>query len=82
MHWDTLKNEIKSNSVWALLHKDAELEEIDIDETEFQSSFQAEIKQNDSLLSSGGTWSLMSPRDCDSKKGVVKVIDSKRANNG
>ena len=50
LHWDTLEDtEVKSDSVWALVEEDAELNQIEIDEMEFSTLFQAEIKSNAAL---------------------------------
>jgi len=71
LHWDTL-NKVKSNTVWALVEEDQELEEIEIDEKEFTNLFQAEIK----------TTSAATDRSSNTSRSVVQVIDPKRANNG
>ncbi|KAK1748770.1 hypothetical protein QTG54_000709 [Skeletonema marinoi] len=47
LHWETL-GQVNSNSVWAALADDEEMEQIEIDETEFTKLFQAEIKVLDS----------------------------------
>lgn len=79
LHWDTLDdNEVNSNSVWALVEEDAELDQIEIDEKEFTTLFQAEIKATPGAsggVGSGGGGS-------GGSKSVVQVIDPKRANNG
>jgi hypothetical protein len=73
IHWNTMEQEsVPNNSVWALLNSDPEAEELDIDETEFKELFQAEIKEKKATLRS----------EESTKKNVVKVIDSKKANNG
>lgn len=71
LHWDTL-NKVKSNTVWALVEEDQELEEIEIDEKEFTNLFQAEIK----------TTPAATDRSGNTSRSVVQVIDPKRANNG
>lgn len=72
LHWDTIVGKVKSNTVWALVNKDEELDNIVIDETEFTSLFQAEIK----------TSSAPVEKSSSSARSVVQVIDPKRANNG
>lgn len=72
LHWDTLVGKVKSNTVWALVNKDEELDNIVIDETEFTNLFQAEIKAS----------SAPAERSNSSARNVVQVIDPKRANNG
>ena len=76
LHWDTLGHEqVNSNSVWAMVEEDEELGQLEIDEQEFTTLFQAEIKatsMNKQPGASGGGGS----------KNVVQVIDPKRANNG
>lgn len=76
LHWDTSGVQVNSNSVWALMEDDKELEHMcdNIDEQEFTTLFQAEIK---SAISGGAK-----PEGPQAKKSVVQVIDPKRANNG
>jgi hypothetical protein len=72
LHWDTARK-VRSNSLWAKIDQDEELEGIQIDEDEFQKLFQAELTPVDANKS----------RVVQTKKGAaVRVIDSKRANNG
>jgi len=73
LHWDTVRK-VRSNSLWAKIDQDEELEDIMIDEDEFQELFQAELTPAaaNKVRSTG-----------NNKKGAaVRVIDSKRANNG
>ena len=75
LHWDTLRK-VRSTSVWAMVNEDPDVEQIEIDETEFAELFQAELQPNgaairQSIDANGGT-----------KRNAVKVIDPKRANNG
>lgn len=73
LHWDTVRK-VRSNSLWAKIDQDEELEDIMIDEDEFQELFQAELTPAaaNKIRSTG-----------NNKKGAaVRVIDSKRANNG
>eukprot|EP00804_Cyclotella_cryptica_P030487 CCRYP_008544-RD/>CCRYP_008544-RD protein AED:0.19 eAED:0.19 QI:217/0.8/0.83/1/0.8/0.83/6/602/2020 len=72
LHWDTPVGKVKSNTVWALVNKDEELENIVIDEKEFTNLFQAELKAS----------SVPAERSNSSARNVVQVIDPKRANNG
>lgn len=72
LHWDTLVGKVKSNTVWALVNKDEELDNIVIDETEFTNLFQAEIKSSSAPVE----------KSASSARNVVQVIDPKRANNG
>ena len=73
LHWETL-GQVNSNSVWAALADDEEMEQIEIDETEFTNLFQAEIKSTPTPAQSGSNGS--------SSRNAVQVIDPKRANNG
>jgi hypothetical protein len=73
LHWDTLRK-VRSNSLWAKINQDKELEDIDIDEDEFEQLFQAELAPTQAHKARSGV---------SSKRGAaVRVIDSKRANNG
>ncbi|KAL3810986.1 hypothetical protein ACHAXA_006538, partial [Cyclostephanos tholiformis] len=82
LHWDALEDtEVNSDSVWALVEEDVELNQIEIDEKEFTKLFQAEITSNSasgcisgSAVGCGGSGG--------SSRNVVQVIDPKRANNG
>ena len=80
LHWDTLdvEQQTNSNSVWALVEEDTESNQIEIDEKEFTTLFQAEIKQSN--VSAGGAGGAGG--NGGSNKNVVQVIDPKRANNG
>ena len=69
VHWDTLR-QVKSTSVWALVNQDPDIEDIEIDESEFAELFQAEAGQALAVDTNA------------SKSKAVKVIDPKRANNG
>eukprot|EP00977_Amphora_coffeiformis_P000258 scaffold77_cov162-Amphora_coffeaeformis.AAC.7 len=72
LHWKTLRK-VTSNSLWAKIDQEVDMEQIEIDEQEFQELFQAE---HDEIKPA--TTSVMTPA-----KGVtVRVIDPKRANNG
>lgn len=83
LHWDTLEDtEVNSNSVWAMMEEDAELNQIEIDETEFTNLFQAEIKGQGSKGGMGGMGGGMGGSGGGGSKNVVQVIDPKRANNG
>ena len=76
LHWESLQEqEISSRSVWALVNDDEDIDNIHIDEHEFDKLFKADItvtKKDTSSNSSGK----------GPKQGAVKVIDPKRANNG
>ena len=81
LHWDTLADDagLKDNSVWALVEREDkdELDRIEIDEQEFTTLFQAEIKRGaGGAGGGGGTGGGTGGRN------VVQVIDPKRANNG
>ena len=67
--------------MWALVEEDVELNQIEIDEKEFTTLFQAEITSN---LASGGVSGSAtgSGGGGGSSRNVVQVIDPKRANNG
>ena len=73
LHWDTLRK-VRSTSIWAMLNKDPDVDQIEIDETEFAELFQSE---DDPKLKLGND----NARDSNNRN-VVKVIDRKRANNG
>lgn len=75
LHWGAM-DKVNSNSIWALVDGDQDVEDIDIDEDEFAQLFQEEIVKGDSKKGGNGG------SGGGSKKGVVKVIDPKRANNG
>ena len=81
LHWDTL-GQVNSNSVWAMVEEDEELDQIEIDEKEFTTLFQAEIKEPSAAggmipgMGGGGGGGGAGGRN------VVQVIDPKRANNG
>jgi len=77
LHWETLEDtKVNSNSVWAMVEEDAEIDKIEIDEKEFTNLFQAELKLTSGAGASGGGGNT------SSNKNVVQVIDPKRANNG
>lgn len=71
IHWET-HNTIRSNTMWAMVNRDPDVSELEVDEEEFCSLFQAESKPCTRQPSPSGT----------TEKGAVKVIDKKRANNG
>jgi hypothetical protein len=73
LHWDTLRK-VRKNSLWAKIDQDEELEEIDIDEDEFAELFQAELTPVDTKKARSN--------GLNKKGAAVRVIDSKRANNG
>lgn len=73
LHWEAI-GEVNSNSVWAALAADEEIDQLEIDETEFTKLFQAEIKATPTASQSANGGS--------SSRNVVQVIDPKRANNG
>jgi len=72
LHWDTLRK-IRSTSIWAMLNKDPDVDLIEIDETEFAELFQSEDNSKLKLGSDNARES--------NNYNVVKVVDSKRANN-
>jgi len=74
LHWDSLHEEvISSNSVWAMVNDDKDIDDIHIDEAEFENLFKADISANKNQSTS--------PQQ-SRKSSIVKVIDPKRANNG
>lgn len=75
LHWKPLR-EFRSNSLWAKIDEDPELDNIEIDEEEFAELFQAELAPNSEPTTSAARHK--SPR----KGAAVRVIDPKRANNG
>lgn len=78
IHWETMNHaSVPVNSVWAMLNADPDVEEIQIDESEFKALFQADNSENNSA-SRMGKLGLVSEK----RAGVVKVIEPKRANNG
>lgn len=74
LHWKTLRK-VTSNSLWAKIDQDDQLEGIEIDEAEFQELFQLEKTEN-------AVASLAVTTTAASTKRGVCVIDPKRANNG
>ena len=80
LHWDTSNIQVKRNSVWALVEEDEELHQMCdaiIDDQEFASLFQTEIKAGSPLVGNGGMTA-----GGGGTRNVVQVIDPKRANNG
>ena len=72
LHWKTLRK-VTSNSLWAKIDQEVDMEQIEIDEQEFQELFQAEQDEVKPAKTVAAT----------PAKGVtVRVIDPKRANNG
>lgn len=72
LHWKTLRK-VTSNSLWAKIDQEVDMEQIEIDEQEFKELFQAEHDEVKPTKSAVAT----------PAKGVtVRVIDPKRANNG
>lgn len=70
VHWHT-HEKVKSDSVWAMVNEDPDIEHIEIDESEFAELFQAEVGQTATI-----------DTNSTKKANAVKVIDPKRANNG
>jgi len=70
VHWDT-HEKVKATSIWAMVNEDPDIEDIEIDESEFAELFQAEVGQTIAIDSGASK-----------KTNAVKVIDPKRANNG
>lgn len=73
LHWNTLRK-VTSNSLWAQIDQDDSLN-IEIDEQEFQTLFQAE--KTEARAAASTTFSTQLRRTS-----AVRVIDAKRANNG
>lgn len=70
LHWQILSQaQVGENSVWSLLEKDMEHENLRIDEVEFSRLFSTVAKQQ-------------RYSDLASSSKVVNVIDQRRANNG
>jgi hypothetical protein len=70
VHWET-HDAIRSNTLWAMVNRDPEVAELNVDEEEFTSLFQAELRPVQQSAPTVAT-----------EQGAVKVIDKKRANNG
>ncbi|OEU11034.1 actin-binding FH2, partial [Fragilariopsis cylindrus CCMP1102] len=70
LHWKTISNVVK-NSIWDKV--ESEVDGINIDEDEFKDLFQADLKASNVLKT---------PTSSKKKGAAVRVIDSKRANNG
>jgi hypothetical protein len=70
LHWKTISNVVK-NSIWDKV--ESEVDGIHIDEDEFKDLFQADLKASNILKT---------PTSSKKKGAAVRVIDSKRANNG
>jgi hypothetical protein len=76
LHWKPLdKGQVRSNSLWAKIDEDPELDQIEIDEAEFAELFQAEIQPS-------AEPKVAKKRNSPKKGAAVRVIDPKRANNG
>lgn len=73
LHWKTLRS-VTSNSLWAKIDQDDELGAIKFNEKEFQELFQME-KASDAEQKGASASN-------EPKRGGVRVIDPKRANNG
>lgn len=73
LHWKPLRS-VTSNSLWANLDQDGELEKLKFNEKEFQELFQVE-KATEAAQKAAAT-------SGEPKRGAVRVIDPKRANNG
>ncbi|KAL7533786.1 hypothetical protein ACHAXR_007441, partial [Thalassiosira sp. AJA248-18] len=83
LHWDTLGHEeVNSNSVWAMVEEDEELCQLEIDEAEFTTLFQTEIKARQGGSGGGIMCGGSGPGGGGRGGNVVQVIDPKRANNG
>ena len=74
LHWKTLRK-VTSNSLWARLDQDISMENIEIDENEFQELFQ--VEKGEDVQKKTTTSSNTASRST-----TVRVIDGKRANNG
>ena len=70
LHWES-HDGFSSNTIWAILKRDSDITAIHIDNEEFGSLFQAELRT-----------AIISPAHKSTDHGSVKVIDPKRANNG
>jgi len=73
LHWNTLRK-VTSNSLWAQIDQDDSIN-IEIDEQEFQTLFQAEKTEAPAAASANVSTQLR-------RASAVRVIDPKRANNG
>jgi hypothetical protein len=74
LHWETLR-QVRATSLWAKIDNDPELVDIDIDEEEFAQLFQAELTPPQTAKKGGGS-------SGKGQRAAVRVIESKRANNG
>ena len=70
VHWEC-HDVVRSNTMWAMVKRDADVTGLHVDDAEFTRLFQAEAKPVQQSAPTGTT-----------EQGVVKVIDKKRANNG
>ena len=79
VHWDLVRGEVKSGSVWAFVQEDNDIGNMHIDDVEIKQLFEAEKSNN---TAQGNKYT----KDDGIKEGKVassvKVIDPKRANNG
>jgi hypothetical protein len=67
--------QVRATSLWAKIDNDPELVDIDIDEEEFAQLFQAELTPSQTAKKGGGS-------SGKGQRAAVRVIESKRANNG
>jgi len=74
LHWKTLRK-VTSNSLWAQIDQDEDIGNIEIDEDEFQELFQ--VDKSTEAAAPAPSSGINNP-----KRGAVRVIDPKRANNG
>lgn len=72
IHWET-HNEIRSNSVWAMVKRDPDVSNIEVDEQEVKKLFRCDTLSQHKPSN---------PSSRTNEHAAVKVIDSKRANNG
>lgn len=74
LHWKPLRK-VTKNSLWAKIDQDDTLGNIEIDEEEFQELFQVD-KATEAVPKA------VANSSSSGKRGAVRVIDPKRANNG
>jgi len=76
IHWETMNHaSVPVNSVWAMVNADPDVEEIQIDETEFKALFQEEKGDNNYSSRTGKVGNV-----AEKRAGVKRLTDSQHGN--